>query len=1186
MNATTTLSPHLMGPLVLGHVGFVGFFLCAALYALWTWWLSRRQRVLVLFAAQCLLCAVMSGAFAVLTTSSDLPAAIFALNVRMVAGLLAMVVTAVLIARITGLKARAYLWTVCSLLTLICVLLLLPRAGRGQFLVLQTITLPWGESLVTTTFSQPPPWLAGVYAVVASVDVFAIVGSAHLFRRDRIGGVLVALCGVTGLTSTVLSLLSDHGIIAVPYLGDFPFACWVVLFATQLSTENARVRRLHRETDQRLRAIFDHTLHFMGLLDSRGTVLEANRPVLEAMNLPATAFIGQPFWATPIWAHSVEYQARVRDACQRAAAGQTVRFESEHPLLTGGTGWIDFSLKPILGENGQVLYLVPEGRDITDRKKTQAALDRLVSVIGPQTGQDFFQTAVDALCAICEAEWALVGALDSLVHNSIKTIAVSKNGRKESNFTYELEGTPCAAVVGREFSYYPNDVQAHFPQDRMLADLGIHSYMGLPIASNDGAPLGLIAVLHSAPLRHAEQTRALLQVVSARAGAELERRRVDAALIESESRFRTLVEDIEVGVLLRDRDDRILLSNPAAARVLGLPRERLHGATSPAPGWELVREDGTPCPPDQLPSALAARTGQPVRNAIIGVINPTQHERRWLQVTAAPRLRSDGALLHVLVTIVDVTDRKRAEEAVRASARRLTLAISATSDAVWEWNYQTGETYYSPRWYEMLGLSSDGPASLDAFRALCHPEDIEPTMKAIEREVNSPQSGGWALEFRMRRGDGTWAWILGRGNVVERDAWGRPLMVAGTNADITQRKEAEARRRDLELRLAQSHRMESMGRLAGGVAHDFNNILTVINGYSDLLLGSLDLDTASKEMLTDIRNAGERAAALTRQLLTFSRHQVIAPDTHELNIVVADTERMLQRLIGEHITLRTRLSPDYLWVRADAGQLSQVIVNLAVNARDAMPDGGTLTVATSDEILDPAQAAAVAPDARPGRYAVLTVSDTGTGIPVELQELVFEPFFTTKGPGRGTGLGLTTVHSIVKQCDGLLTVKSEPGSGTTFTIYLPAVDEPGLAPSHAAEHAPIHRDRKTVLMVEDEAAVRHVVQLMLERMGMHVLAALDAQDALRVIQMHAGPIDLLLTDVIMPGLNGRQLAERVQALRPTIRTVYMSGYTDDAVVQQVVRHSDALYLQKPFDAEALSRTLRQALDAAPPEPRP
>ncbi len=1184
MTPAPALMPHPMGPFVLTHVAFVGFFLCSALYAVWTWWLSRRQRVLLVFATQCLLCAVMSASYARLASATSVETALMAINGRLTGGLLAMAVTAVLSARLTGLRARAYLWTVSTVLAGACALLMLQSATRGANIALGTISLPWGELVTVSLLAQTPWWLAPLYLVVASVNVFVLVGAVHLSRTDRIGSVLIGVCGVTGLTSTVLSALSDIGRLPVPYLGDVPFAFWVVLIATQLSRENARARHLHRLNDQRLRAIFDHTLHFMGLLDVDGTVLEANRPVLEAVGLPASALVGKPFWDTPIWTHSEEYRTRVRDACRSAAHGETVRFETSHPLQSGGVGYIDFSLKPIVDETGAVVLLVPEGRDITDRKKTQAALDRLVEVIGPQTGQDFFQTAVDTLCAICESEFAFVAALEQGSRTSVRTIAVSRNGRKEPNFTYALLGTPCATVIGHEACYYPTGVQARFPDDAMLADLGVDCYMGLPIASNDGAPLGLIAVLDKAPLQHAEQAMALLHVVAARAGAELERRRVDAALIESESRFRTLVEDIEVGVLLQDRDDRILLSNPAAARILGVSREQLHGATSSASGWRLIREDGTPCPPDETPSVMAARTGQPVRNAIVGLSREPHDDTHWLQVTAAPRFRTDGSLLHVLVTIVDVTDRKRAEEAVRASSRRLALAISATSDAVWDWNYQTGDTYYSPRWYEMLGLGPDVPMNLDSFISRCHPDDLGPTMAAIEEELNRPDSSGWALEFRMRRGDGSWMWMLGRGAAVERDAWGRPLMVAGTNTDITQRKEAEARRRELETRLAQSHRMESMGRLAGGIAHDFNNILTVINGYSDLLLGAPDLAPEPKEMLTDIRNAGERAAALTRQLLTFSRHQVVAPDTHELNVVVADTERMLQRLIGEHIILETKVSTEFLWVRADAGQLSQVIVNLAVNARDAMPDGGTLTVSTALVELDQRAATAVAPEAKPGTYALLSVADTGKGIPIELQELVFEPFFTTKGPGKGTGLGLTTVHGIVSQCEGFLTVTSTPGAGSTFGVYLPSAPEPGVPSPRPDDQAPVMHHRRTVLMVEDEAAVRHVVQLMLERLGMNVLAAIDAQDALRIVRGHPASIDLLLTDIIMPGLNGRQLSERVQAIRPEIRTIYMSGYTDDPVVQQVVRHADALYLQKPFDAEALSRTVRQAFETAPPHP--
>ena len=946
-----------------------------------------------------------------------------------------------------------------------------------------------------------------------------------------------------------------------------------------------RVRRERRLTHQRLRAIFDHTLHYMGLLDVSGTVLEANRPVLQAVGVPADSVVGRPFWDTPLWAHSAELRERVRAACAAAARGETIRFETWHPLLSGGIGHVDFSLKPIRDEHGTVVLLVPEGRDVTERKQTQSALDRLVEVIGPHTGQGFFQAAVDTLCAICAAEHALVAALDPHLPGYLRTIAVSHDGQAQPNFSYALAGAVCETVVGRELRYYPHAVQARFPNDRRMVGFGADCYMGLPILSNDGVPLGLIAVAHSTALERPEQIKALLHVVAARAGAELERRRVDAALIESENRFRTLVEDIEVGVLLHDRDDRIVLSNPAAARVLGLTREQLHGLTSADPQWGLVREDGSELPPDDAPSVVAAHSGQAIRNTVLGVLNRTTGVRRWLQVTAAPRLRPDGSLLHVLVTMIDVTDRKRAEEAVRASSRRLALAISATSDAVWEWNYQTGETFYSPRWFEMLGLPPDLPTTLDTFTSRCHPDDLEPTMRTIQEALGRPESPGYEVELRMRRGDGTWLWVLGRGNAVERDGWGRPLIVAGTTTDISQRKEAEQRRRELEARLAHSQRMESMGRLAGGVAHDFNNLLTVINGYSDLLLDSASLDAAGYEMLTDIRNAGARAAALTQQLLTFSRHQVVAPDTHELNAVVADTERMLTRLIGEHITLQTDLATDLLWVQADAGQLGQVIVNLAVNARDAMPDGGVLTVRTAPVDLDARAAGMVGPEVKPGSYAMLCVTDTGTGIPKELLELVFEPFFTTKGPGKGTGLGLTTVQGIVQQCGGTMSVQSEPGAGSSFCIYLPRVPEPGARSARAVEPRTYTREPRTVLMVEDEASVRQVVRLMLERLGMHVLPSTDAQDALRILGRYPGPIDLLLTDIIMPGLNGRQLAEQVQALRPGTRTIYMSGYTDDAVVQHGVLRADALYVQKPFDADTLNRTIRLALEAAPPVDR-
>jgi CheY-like chemotaxis protein len=372
-----------------------------------------------------------------------------------------------------------------------------------------------------------------------------------------------------------------------------------------------------------------------------------------------------------------------------------------------------------------------------------------------------------------------------------------------------------------------------------------------------------------------------------------------------------------------------------------------------------------------------------------------------------------------------------------------------------------------------------------------------------------------------------------------------------------------------------------MGRLAGGIAHDFNNLLTVINGYTDLLLTTKRFDEPTREMLADIRNAGERAASLTRQLLTFSRHQVVVPDIIDLNATVNDTRRMLERLIGEHIELRTDLPPGPFWVRADAGQIGQVVVNLAVNARDAMPGGGTLTVSTSLHDLDDAASRDLGPDARPGRYAVLAVRDTGTGIPEELHGVLFEPFFTTKNPGQGTGLGLATVHGIAKQYGGFITVASAPGAGSLFKLYLPVSEAPDDRRTHTGGTGYPPAGVRTVLLAEDDDAVRPVVQSMLTHLGYHVLSTSGGDHALRVAADHAGAIDLLLTDVIMPGLNGPQLAQRLARVRPGIPVLYMSGYTNDALVRDVLAHEDASYLQKPFDPETLARKVRQAMHVPP-----
>jgi PAS domain S-box-containing protein len=383
-------------------------------------------------------------------------------------------------------------------------------------------------------------------------------------------------------------------------------------------------------------------------------------------------------------------------------------------------------------------------------------------------------------------------------------------------------------------------------------------------------------------------------------------------------------------------------------------------------------------------------------------------------------------------------------------------------------------------------------------------------------------------------------------------------------------------RRKLEEQLRQSQKMEAIGQLAGGVAHDFNNLLTIISGYSDILLEQLPSDDPNRELVQEVHKAGERAASLTRQLLAFSRKQILEPKVLNLNQIVSDTERMLRRLIGEDVNLVTTLAPALCTIRVDPGQMEQVILNLVVNARDAMPKGGHLTIETANADLTQ-EKLATNPEVKPGRYVLLSVRDTGCGITPEIQTRIFEPFFTTKEPGQGTGLGLATVFGIVKQSGGFIMVDTEPGRGTTFQVYLPGIEQV-LAGESLPSPKTTLKGRETLLIAEDESAVLGIIRLALRSQGYTVLEASGGAQALRVAQAHSGPIHLLVTDVVMPELGGRELAERLSALRPGLKILYLSGYTDDAVVRHGVREAQTAFLQKPFTPGKLAAKIREVLD--------
>jgi len=431
-------------------------------------------------------------------------------------------------------------------------------------------------------------------------------------------------------------------------------------------------------------------------------------------------------------------------------------------------------------------------------------------------------------------------------------------------------------------------------------------------------------------------------------------------------------------------------------------------------------------------------------------------------------------------------------------------------------------------------------------------------------------------EYRVQRKDGTFCYWTDRGTAFW-DEKGNPFKMIGACEDITKRKRAEEENTALQEQLRQSQKMEAIGRLAGGIAHDFNNLLTVIKGYSQLSLVEIKEGDPLKLNIEEIRRAADRAADLTRQLLAFSRRQIMEMKVLDLNDLLKNLDKMLRRVIGEDIELVTLLAEDLGRVKTDPGQTEQVVMNLSVNARDAMPEGGKLTIETANVDLDDAYArnhVAVTP----GRFVMISVSDTGVGMTPEVRDRVFEPFFTAKEKGKGTGLGLSTVYGIVKQSSGNIWVYSEPGKGTTFKIYLPRVDEPLEKLGERVGVKEIPRGTETILVVEDEEEVRKLAVRILERQGYKVLEASQGLDAFIIAEEYEDLIHLLVTDVVMPKISGRELGERMASIRPEIKVLYMSGYTDNAIVHHGVLGEGIKFIQKPFTVEGLARKVREVLD--------
>jgi PAS domain S-box-containing protein len=558
---------------------------------------------------------------------------------------------------------------------------------------------------------------------------------------------------------------------------------------------------------------------------------------------------------------------------------------------------------------------------------------------------------------------------------------------------------------------------------------------------------------------------------------------------------------------------------------------------------------------------MVAFAGHPliVNGRVIGVM--ALFARHALPDTVMTALASVAD--HVALGI----ERHRSAEALRAAEERTRFALESAAIGIWDMDFRTGVLRWSAileRHYGVPPGTFEG--TFEAFIKRVHPDDREALLEVVAKARKSGDD--FSTEHRAVWPDGTLRWVNGFGRVHLGED-GEPTRAVGISMDVTER-------RTLEAQFQQAQKMEAVGRLAGGVAHDFNNLLTAILGYCELVLADLEPDDPRRADIAEIQKAGTSAASLTRQLLAFSRKQIVEPAVLDLNVVIGDIRPMLERLIGEDVNIVLSLRPEPALVSADRGQVEQVVMNLTVNARDAMPMGGTLMLATAHVELDD-HYAAVHVGVKPGPYVVLTVTDTGTGMAPQVQARLFEPFFTTKEAGKGTGLGLATVHGIVTRGGGHVGAYSEVGKGTSFKVYFPVADAAATVVAAPPAVARPRAEAQTVLVVEDEEGLRELAKRLLERLGYKVLLAGNAAEALRLLEQNAS-IDLLLTDVVMPGTSGPELTRQLVGQRAGLKVIYMSGYTEEAIVQHGVLKPGIAFLQKPFTSDALGRKIREVLD--------
>ncbi|MBL6975945.1 MAG: PAS domain S-box protein [Deltaproteobacteria bacterium] len=637
-------------------------------------------------------------------------------------------------------------------------------------------------------------------------------------------------------------------------------------------------------------------------------------------------------------------------------------------------------------------------------------------------------------------------------------------------------------------------------------------------------------------------------------------RKATRAREESERRYRKMFENAHVGIYRTTPDGRVIMANPALVQMLG------YASMKDLAGRDLEKEGFGPTYERSRFKELVERDGG-VRGLEMAW-TMKDGSLRYVRENASAIRNASGQVLYYEGIIEDVTARKNAESELRNSEERYRFLVELSPFGIAVHRSDKG-LFANPAAARLFGEDSPDVFVGQAIINYVHPDYREAAIERTRRVTELHEPVELMETVYVRKG----------GEPFDVETVAAPITFQGKEAvltvfhDITERKHAE----DLEQQLQTSRKMEALGRLAGGVAHDFNNLLTAILGFSTLLLEQTGKDDPRRSGIEEITRAGKRAELLTSQLLAFSRRQVLEPTNLDLNRIVTGMEAMLHRLIGEDVVLTARLAPDLGMVKADQAQMEQVIVNLVVNARDAMPEGGKLRLETMNVDLDGTPTREPL-EVESGMYVMLSVKDTGAGMDDEVQSHLFEPFFTTKEPGKGTGLGLSTVYGIVQQSGGTIRVHSRPESGTSFQVFLPRSQASRPRPRSVAPVALPILGTETILLAEDEGTVRGLARKVLEGLGYEVLEASNGLEALAVFEEDKARVDLLLTDVIMPEMNGRDLAERLRSERPDLPVLFISGYTDQETARSGIGVAGAAFLQKPFTPERLAQGVRSVLD--------